>query len=263
MSIHAITTQEIQLIMHGCTPVVTSLMVAEKFGKRHADVLRSIENTKKDCSDDFNQRNFALVEYLDGKGEKRPSYEMTKDGFSMLMMRFTGAKAGAWREKFIDAFNAMLRHINEEIQRKASQAERRAQLEWQSTRATGKVVRHDLTDIIQVFVEYAIGQGSQNADTYYRNVSRMINRILMGEESNKDPHFRDKLDAGQLITLATAERLAGQAILDAMQQVLPYKSVFQAAKTEVTKLAELMKPFDHILLLGGPVNIPTELAKVV
>lgn len=36
---------------------------------RHADVLRAIENLPQD---DFNQRNFALVDYRDQKGEQRP-----------------------------------------------------------------------------------------------------------------------------------------------------------------------------------------------
>ncbi|MDT2306841.1 Rha family transcriptional regulator, partial [Paenibacillus larvae] len=49
--------------------VTDSLTVAEVFGKRHADVLRSIHNLE--CSDDFNERNFASVDYLDGKGESR------------------------------------------------------------------------------------------------------------------------------------------------------------------------------------------------
>lgn len=62
----------------------TSLQVAEYFGKRHADVLRAIANL--DCSPEFIERNFALVEYVDAKGEKRPAYEMTKNGFTFLVV---------------------------------------------------------------------------------------------------------------------------------------------------------------------------------
>ncbi|MGL4756318.1 MAG: Rha family transcriptional regulator [Aeromonadaceae bacterium] len=83
----------------------TSRKVADLFGKRHADVLRRI--SKLDCSDYFNQRNFALVEYVDEKGEKRPEFEITRDGTAFLIMGFTGSKAGEFKEAYINAFNWM------------------------------------------------------------------------------------------------------------------------------------------------------------
>ena len=83
----------------------TSLIVAEVFEKNHKDVLKAISNLE--CSAEFNERNFAPVEYLDAKGESRPSYNLTRDGFSMLVMGFTGKKAMAWKEKFLEAFNMM------------------------------------------------------------------------------------------------------------------------------------------------------------
>ncbi len=82
-----------------------SLTVADRFGKRHCDVLRSIKLLK--CSKDFNARNFASVEYKDQKGEKRTYYDMTQDGWMFLVMGFTGEKAAEWKEKFIVAFRAV------------------------------------------------------------------------------------------------------------------------------------------------------------
>lgn len=61
-----------------------SLKVADAFGKRHTHVLRAIESL--DCSKEFNEPNFGLVEYIDAKGESRPMYEMTKDGWMFLVM---------------------------------------------------------------------------------------------------------------------------------------------------------------------------------
>ena len=58
--------------------VTSSLVVAKYFGKAHKDVLRAIKSL--DCSELFNQRNFAPVEYVDKKGEKRPMYYLTRDG---------------------------------------------------------------------------------------------------------------------------------------------------------------------------------------
>ncbi|WP_139492945.1 Rha family transcriptional regulator, partial [Escherichia coli] len=53
--------------------------VAEFFRKMHKDVLRKIETLE--CSEDFNERNFTPVTYTDAKGEKRPMYQITKNGF--------------------------------------------------------------------------------------------------------------------------------------------------------------------------------------
>lgn len=84
---------------------VTSLDISNHFGKQHKDVLRAIRDL--DCSESFNRRNFALVEYQDAKGEKRPAYEITRDGFVFLCMGFTGPQAALWKERYIDAFNRM------------------------------------------------------------------------------------------------------------------------------------------------------------
>lgn len=93
------------VVLKGDHPVTTSLRVAEIFGKRHDDVLKRIRNL--DCGEEFNARNFADVEYLDPKGEVRPAYELTRDGFTLLVMGFTGPKALAFKIAFIERFNAM------------------------------------------------------------------------------------------------------------------------------------------------------------
>lgn len=82
-----------------------SLKVAEVFAKRHTNILRAIESL--DCSSEFNELNFEPVEYKDAKGESRPMYEMTKDGFIFLVMGFTGVKAAQFKEAYINAFNHM------------------------------------------------------------------------------------------------------------------------------------------------------------
>lgn len=84
--------------------VTTSLIVAQVFGKNHKDVLRDIE--KLSCSEDFRVRNFAHTPYTHPQnGQVYHYYEMTKDGFSFLVMGYTGAKAGEFKEKFISEFN--------------------------------------------------------------------------------------------------------------------------------------------------------------
>ena len=90
-------------------PFTTSLSIARAFGKEHKDVLRAISNLE--CSPDFRERNFALSSYTaeTGNGTIReyPAYRLTRDGFAILAMGFNGQKAVAWKERFLEAFNAM------------------------------------------------------------------------------------------------------------------------------------------------------------
>jgi anti-repressor protein len=89
------------------TPVTNSLLVAQKFGKRHADVIRAIEGVMSQTPEIQSQRNFALSEYNDTSGKSNPLYIMTKDGFSAVVLGFTGEQAIKFRWDFIEAFNKM------------------------------------------------------------------------------------------------------------------------------------------------------------
>ena len=62
-------------------PAVTSLQVAEAFGKEHRHVLRDIRETIDKCSESFTAPNFGLSEYTDSTGRKLPLYLLSKDGF--------------------------------------------------------------------------------------------------------------------------------------------------------------------------------------
>lgn len=92
-------------------PAVTSLQVAEAFGKQHAHVMRDIRETIDKCSESFNASNFGLVEYKDAKGEKRPMYLLSKDGLMMLTMAYTSPEAMRVKEAYINRFNEMEREL--------------------------------------------------------------------------------------------------------------------------------------------------------
>lgn len=100
-------------------PKTTSYAVAEAFKKRHSDVLRAIKNMK--CSQKFRERNFAFT--LENKqigNTKRNTgfYQMTERGFMFLVMGFSGEKADAIKESFIDAFEWMSNQITQTFQSK-------------------------------------------------------------------------------------------------------------------------------------------------
>jgi Rha family phage regulatory protein len=88
-------------------PMVSSREVAEKFDKEHTDVLRAMnKQVLPFISEQFSGRNFASATYIDEQGKPRKEIHMTKDGFIILAMGFTGEEAMRWKETFIDAFNA-------------------------------------------------------------------------------------------------------------------------------------------------------------
>ena len=90
--------------------VVSSRQVAEKFGKLHKDVLENIREIIK-------AENSALTFYQEntykaGTGKSYPEYLMNRDGFSLLVMGFTGKDALHWKMKYIAAFNEMEAKLN-------------------------------------------------------------------------------------------------------------------------------------------------------
>ncbi|PAF49446.1 hypothetical protein BKH41_01925 [Helicobacter sp. 12S02232-10] len=97
-----INNKEIDFQIKEFKAFISSNDVAEVFGKRHDNIIAQIKNLP---DDNFSALNFKGVTYKDAKGEIRPAYNLTRDGFSLLVMGFTGSKAYQWKIAFIDAFN--------------------------------------------------------------------------------------------------------------------------------------------------------------
>lgn len=95
----------VQVAVHEGKPTVTSLQVAEAFGKEHLNVLRDIRNLL--VSKEFIELNFEFNTYTDTIGRSLPMYRLTRDGFMILAMGYTGAKAMALKEAYIAEFNRM------------------------------------------------------------------------------------------------------------------------------------------------------------
>jgi Rha family phage regulatory protein len=88
-------------------PAVSSLKIAEHFGKQHAHVMRDIRRIISEAPEGFSQSNFGSVKYTDAKGEERDAFNVFQDGFVLLVMGYTGAKAMRIKIAYIMAFNAM------------------------------------------------------------------------------------------------------------------------------------------------------------
>jgi len=147
-------------------PVVSSRKIAKKFGKRHKNVLRNIENLKistfkiepsNNSAKEFSKLNFIESTYK-SRGKKYPEYLLTKDSFTLLVMGFTGSKALEFKLEYIARFNDMSEFI------KSLQL---AKLEFPA------------------FTK-AITQAHEEPQNYhYSNEINMINRIILGKSSKE------------------------------------------------------------------------------
>ena len=194
--------------------VVSSLMVAEHFHKRHDHVLRNVEILLNNLPKIGDVKHlFFKTTYIDAKGEKRPMYYMNRDGFSLLVMGFTGQAAMEWKLKYIAAFNKMESIISE-----------RRTIEWQNTRRTGIIARKNETDVIKQLAEYAKTQGSKHSQMLYMTYSRLANGTVGIKK-------RDTANIVQLNRLADVERAILVIIRRGMAAGKHYKQIYQDCKS--------------------------------
>lgn len=146
--------------------VVTSLDIAETFGKEHFHVLRDIE--KLECSEEFRQSNFGLSSYKTSQNRKQPMYYITRDGFTLLVMGYTGEKAMRFKESYIKQFNAMEKALRGKL----------------IEREKGIAVRQALTKAIQ--------QSSENERMHghaYSTYTNCIYKVLFGKNAKQLREF--------------------------------------------------------------------------
>lgn len=91
--------------------VVSSRQVANDFGKEHRNLLRDIRGMLKN---EHTKEMFCETFYVNEQNRQKYSeYLMNRDGFSLLVMGFTGSKALDWKLKYIAAFNEMEAKLKE------------------------------------------------------------------------------------------------------------------------------------------------------
>lgn len=189
---------EIKRISKIETTVVSSLDVAETFGKRHDNVLKDIREL--DCSDEFRLLNFEESTYLNSQNKKQPMYYMTRDGFAILVMGYNGEKAMRFKEAYIKQFNAMEKALRGKL----------------IEREKGIAVRQSLTKALQQSTENERMHG--HAYSAYTNC---IYKVLFGKNANqlreergadRNRSLRDYFTEEELNAIQTMERLVSSLI---------------------------------------------------
>lgn len=106
-------TQTEQLVeLQNGVATTTSLQVAETFEKNHQHVIEAIKNLTVENSTVKNM--FKETTYVNSRGREYPMYQMDKDGFTLLVMGYTGQKATEFKLRYIQAFNEMQKQLDQQ-----------------------------------------------------------------------------------------------------------------------------------------------------
>lgn len=202
--------------------VCDSLQVAEKFGKEHRNVLRAIDDLLETLLKiEQPSKLFIASKRKADDGQYHRMYLMNRDGFSLLVMGFTGREALEWKLQYIRAFNQMESFIRE----KSTQM-------WVETRKAGKLTRKAETDTIQKLVEYAKGQGSSHAEMLYMTYSRLANKMA---GINK----RDEATVMQLNNLSLMENIILHEVDLGIMQGKHYQEIYRDCKKRLEAVKDL------------------------
>ncbi|MDO4170310.1 MAG: Rha family transcriptional regulator [Lachnospiraceae bacterium] len=184
---------EVKRINKSEMTVVSSLDVAETFGKQHAHVLRDIKELE--CSNEFRQSNFGESSYINSQNKRQPMYLITRDGFTLLVMGYTGEKAMKFKEAYIKQFNAMEKTLQGKL----------------IEREKGIAVRQSLTKALQQSTENERMHGHA-----YSTYTNCIYKVLFNKNAkqlreslgikNKD-NVRDYLSEEELRAVQSMECL--------------------------------------------------------
>ena len=216
------------------TPLTTSRTVAEQFDKQHQHVMRDIRDIISQVEDESKiGRMFHETTYADKYGRQKPMYTMTRDGFSLLAMGFTGKKALEFKLKFIDAFNRMEQALS------VPQIERDAR--WLETRQGTKISHRPFTDAIKLLISHLRQHGEKRADGYIYGHLTNIMQNACGVRRGQ----RDNAPVANLNKLDQVQSMIANLILQLIANRPDIKSLEQFEATIMLQLDQLNR------LLGG------------
>lgn len=202
--------------------VCDSLQVAEKFGKEHRNVLRAIDDLLETLLKiEQPSKLFIASKRKADDGQYHRMYLMNRDGFSLLVMGFTGKNALEWKLQYIRAFNQMENFIREKSTRM-----------WIGTRKAGKFTRKAETDTIQKLVEYAKEQGSSHAEKLYMIYSKLANKMAGITK-------RDEATVMQLNNLSLMENIILHEVNLGIVKGKPYKEIYKDCRKRLEAVKDL------------------------
>lgn len=197
-------------------PVVSTRSVAEVFGRRHRDLVSVVESKIEYLTaKNITVKKFFIPGYFEHRGNVYREYYMTKDGFSFIVMGFTGRDADEWKLRYIEAFNQMEALISE-----------RQSTEWLLTRKQGKLVRRSETDVLAQLATYATEQGSANMEKrVYQIYTKLVNSLVGIQKGG-----RETAPFKTLSVIAFLEDMILNTVRKEMENGTYYKEIYQKCK---------------------------------
>lgn len=247
--------------------LTNSLLVAEKFEKNHRDVMRAISDlfvSAQNCAETDNQQlsvMFALSEYEvplnNGTGaiRKVPMYVMTRDGFTLLAMGFTGEKALRFKLDYIEAFNEMEKSLRE-LQKPLSQLEVLAQsvqlLLEQEKRVAKVEARLDAIDEEREANKKALfpfkGDSTPLPEMSRRDeIRQLVNRYATATNTRHNDVWHaiyDKLYYLYHVSINSYKRSRGQSLLDVAEKNGLLDKMYNIISEMVKDSERLCRQFD-------------------
>ena len=220
-----------------------SALIARKFGMKHnklISVIDSVFNDYPDLRGSSNTPQSAEKFFTEERvyhGQLYTAYMMNRAFFSLVAMRFTTKPAREWQRKFNTAFYQL---ENQLLFAKGHQHDQ----EWLAQRAQTKLLRKAESAVIEQFVDYATFQGSQNANNYYRLITKATYRAL-GFIQYKQPHLRNTLNALQLSWLVTLESLVQASLRKYMGLNVHYKEIYKLVVNDIRQYAAPLTLLEH------------------
>ena len=221
--------------------VVTSRQVAEDFGKQHQHVTQAIENLISENS--LLKSMMMESEYTTERGRKYKEYLLTRDGFSLLVMGFTGSKALEWKLKYIEAFNKMEEYIKGQAtpQIKPLTTEETLELQFRFTKEVKKEVK-ELKEDFNSFKDNA-PLFNVECDDLMDKVKSIATKVLGGYGS---PAYKNK-------------SLSSRVYADIQYQI---RREFQVRKYKAIKRKDLGKALDILSNYRAPLVLDDEIRQV-
>lgn len=210
-------------------PRAGTFLISQGFNRQHRIIIELIENYKEDFREfgSFKRRKQAAT---GGRAANEYLLNENQAMFLGTLLR-NNAQTVKFKKELIKAFDRCRKQL-EAIQKHKTKPD------YQISRDAGKIVRKNTTDTMQRFVEYAKSQGSQNAERYYSNISRMLNGLLFIVQG-KYKNLREVMTIHQLMTVSSAEQIIDRGLLDGMSHKKYYKDIYKSVRERVELFAEL------------------------
>ena len=184
MTLPAATSTSLVHLRQG-QPCTSSIVIAKEFGRRHGNVLQSLDSLIADGT--LNQLEFKSVKYVDDKGETRRLLELSERGALIAMPFIGGRKSRHGQVRLVDAFLAIRSKLNETIP------------DWKGERGHVAVSYRIMSDALH---EVRADDGKTTQAHHYANEARMLNWVMFDKFESVD---RDQLSPADLGLLEMLE----------------------------------------------------------